>query len=1055
MKRFTLFFLATLLSVVSFAQKPALKAPLMPFAPAKEQVKMRPQGSATALSKAPRRAASLVTLPEDANVETWTVDQSNSMFYMYTETGFVDYTSLVKSVNVAVVGNEVFVQGLAYWFKDAWIQGTLAEGKVTFPAMTFVGADDYGSEYLAGSVDSENPSAFTMTYDAAAQTLTLDEGFSLFECDEDVSAGILAYAYWSAISLTGGYEAPQAVVLPEGVELVEYALNYQDRDDKACSAAAAVAVDGNDVYFKGFSAYIPDALIRGTKEGNTVTFPVQYMGTYSGYDGYLYEEAVFTYNPDDESYAAEGQVYSVLGDKYYDLNTFNPVLTKVTEKAAMPAAPSITALSNTQYGYVIAFDVPNVDVNGESIASSKLFYQLFTDTEQEVAPLVFTPETHVKLTEELTVIPFGFTDGYDFFSNKIYFNDLFSNDWNKIGIKSIYTGGGETNETEIQWFDIKPYSVLGATFDFNALPEDTPVSNDGHDGDITESTDLVEGDVTLTISPSTTSTANRYWKTTGGIQLRVYGGTLTFAVPEGLAMTSITFNNGKWDSKNSADSGEFDSNVWTGNAQQVVVTIGGNTQLNSIVVAYSEVKPELVTLPEGVEPQTWTLEGVYYTNQGGTEEEIETEVAFDGTDIYVKGLAYYFPEAWIQGSIENGIATFPTGQFVGEDEYGNEFLLGSDDFETICDIVFAYDAEAQTLTQQTACIIENAEKNEISAYGYWDGVLLHAGKPEVLEPVVAPEDLITETYQFKGQALENSDDNSSEFVDYGTQVQVGFDGDDLYIQGIATDCPELWVKATKNAEGQYVIPANQYMGQLSIWDGIFVFDYFFTAVNPETAEMEDVVLNYNAETNTLSTDQILALNGAKRSLEYYMLYKDVTIMKLNEFAATPADPVITAFNISNSYSNIRYDIPLLDIEGNDLLADKLSYLFYIIDADNEQKELTLTTDLYKNLTEDMTEIPYTFSDDWDIYNTILYLKQDVEVIKSWKKIGLQSIYRGLGEEHRSNIEWFDIENYLISTGINNATADAKKSVIYNLQGQRVEKAGKGLHIINGKKVMIK
>ena len=67
-------------------------------------------------------------------------------------------------------------------------------------------------------------------------------------------------------------------------------------------------------------------------------------------------------------------------------------------------------------------------------------------------------------------------------------------------------------------------------------------------------------------------------------------------------------------------------------------------------------------------------------------------------------------------------------------------------------------------------------------------------------------------------ATEDGDDeepSDMEFKPYSNQVLVGFDGDDLYIQGISEDLPEAWVKATKNEDGKYVIPANQYMGTIS------------------------------------------------------------------------------------------------------------------------------------------------------------------------------------------------------------------------------------------------
>lgn len=46
-------------------------------------------------------------------------------------------------------------------------------------------------------------------------------------------------------------------------------------------------------------------------------------------------------------------------------------------------------------------------------------------------------------------------------------------------------------------------------------------------------------------------------------------------------------------------------------------------------------------------------------------------------------------------------------------------------------------------------------------------------------------------------------------------------------------------------------------------------------------------------------------------------------------------------------------------------------------------------------------------------------------------------------------------DYLTTTGIANVKAEAKDAVIYDMQGRRVSQPGKGLYIINGKKVVLK
>lgn len=1079
MRRFTLIVLAALLSVVTFAQK---RNPMpAPQELQRTQVQLTPVQKTTQRSAANARRVikkeqgvdELVTLPEGATSETYYT--ASGKFLTSTSSGWQDITASMQSIQVAVVGSDIYVQGLAYWFKEGWIKGTIDGTTATFANGQLIGTDDYGDEFIVGSEDGSAVSeSIVFTLGAEAGTFA---AVTQLIIESGAADAVEPYCYWLSPTFTTEAPAtPEVVVAPDGLETEEYAISARNYDDDAdVSGSVKIGFAGNDVYVQGLCSFLPEAWAKGTLDGTTITFATgQYFGNYDGrYDMFLNvllnADVVFNYDAEAGTLTAQNAVFLVDNSQYYFDSYRGCVLKKAVEKAAMPATPSISGLQDSDYGYVVTFSVPNVDTEGNALVSSKLSYIIYADIEGEIAPLTFTPATHSKLEADMTEIPFGFTENYDFYNGQIYLNDLYSADWNNLGIQSIYRGGDEENATEIQWFHIKDYggeepTVEGndVTFDFNALPADTPVSNNGNEGDITENTDIVEGSVTLTVSPSTSSTPNRYWSTTNGIQLRVYGGTLTFAVPEEEEpITKITFNNGRWNADNSADSGEFTDNVWTGEARTVVVTIAGNTQLNSIEVVLGEeeenVEPTeedvLVALPEGAEAEVWTIEGEFNTNDGTENVQEQTQLAKVGNDVYVQGLAYYFPEAWMKGTLDEqtGIVTFASGQFVGEDEYGKEYILGTEDGETICDIQFAYDAEAQTLTQLTGYILENGDsKTEMSYYGYWTNINFYAGEPIVIDPVVAPEDLATETYLFKAKSLEYAEsdeetetESEPEWIDYSLQVQVGFDADTVYIQGLSADYAQGWVKATKNEAGQYVIPANQFMGTYDVGGlGWFIYDYFFTAVG-ENDELIDAVLNFDAETSTFSTDQTLALNGSKRSLYYYLMFQNVTITKMPEVAATPADPEVVSVSLEGNYPKVSFSIPAKDVDGNDLLNSKLAYVIWI-EKDGQEQQLTLAADIYENLENDMTEIPYSFTDDYDIMATgsTVYLNQGAEELATWTKIGVQSIYRGGGEEHKSNIGWYDI----IPTGINGMAMDAQSSRTYDLQGRLVDGNAKGLLI---------
>lgn len=911
MKRFTILtMLVALFSITAFAQKRTAEK-LVPMQSKMLQVKPVERTAVTAIQKAPRRVGELVTLPEGAVAETYYT--ASGKFYAGSSSGWSDATADMKSVQVAVVGSDIYVQGLAYWFKDGWIKGTVEGTTATFASGQLIGSDSSGDEFIVGSTDGATVSEnIVFNFDAEAGTL---EAVTTFILESGSTDEIQAYCYWQSPVFTKEEPAaPEVVVLPEGVEMKEYALTYTNYQKEDASGVAAVGIDGNDVYFKGFSSYIPDALIKGTKEGNTITFPDnQYLGKYGGsYDSYLVKGGVFTYDEETDTYSAEGDVYSLLNSQYIDVYATNPVLKGVVEKAATPADPAITALTEGQYGWYINFNVPNVDTEGNGMVASKLSYIIYTDTEGEIAPLTFTSATHTKLTEDMTEIPFGFTEGYDFYDTQIYLNDLYSSRWNNIGIQSIYRGGGEENATEIQWFHVKDYGNV--TFDFNAMSDEPCSSSSSTDGDITEDRELTAGSVTLTISPKAegATTENRFWSTTNGPQLRVYSGTLTFEVPMNKVITQLVFNNGKWNEGNSADTGAFDGNTWTGSARKVVVTIAGNTQLNSIDVTTEDFVPTAVVAPEGLE---------------------------------------------------------------------------------------------------------------------------------------------TEVYLFAANAIEAGKEDAGA-QPYSTQVNVGFDGDDAYIQGLAADDAELWVKATKNEEGKYVIPANQFMGSYDVGGlGWFIYDYYFTAVDDED-NFADVVLTYDEAEAKFTTDQTVVLNGALAELDPYLTFTDVTITKINEVEATPADPSVINFNGEGNYPSVQFDIPTVGTNGEELLSTKLFYTIWI-EKDGTEQQLTLAAADYDVLDEDITEIPYTLGDDRDIYagGYRVYLNQDAEEIATWTKIGVQSIYRGLGVEHKSNIGWYEIPASGIATV--NADVNDGKAVIYNLNGQRVNNAQKGIYIVNGRKVAIK
>lgn len=395
----------------------------------------------------------LITPPGTATVETYYTISGN--FYIYGNQQWEDATADMPTIKVAFDGSDIYIQGLAFWFKEAWIKGTIADGKATFTSGQYLGADNYGKEYLVGSEDGHTVTDIVFNYDSTEGILTATNEY-IFENGK--TDAVSAYTFWNRPTFSKTPPpAPEVVTVPETLVAEEYAVSYTDFDGHAAGSSVKVGFDGTDVYIQGFCATLPEAWIKGTMDGNTITFAGgQYYGKYSSYELFLQDnDAVFTYDEANNTLTATGLVYNQTGNSYADYYQ-NPVIKKVKEKVATPATPTISAIKASGYGDVVRYNVPPIDVNGDGLVSSKLSFQFYTDVEQDINPLTFTTDYFSKLTEDMTVIPYGFTEDYDFYNNEIYLNMPHST-WNKIGIQSIYTGGGEEKKSEIFWYTIKEY----------------------------------------------------------------------------------------------------------------------------------------------------------------------------------------------------------------------------------------------------------------------------------------------------------------------------------------------------------------------------------------------------------------------------------------------------------------------------------------------------------------------------------------------------------------------------------------------------------------------
>ncbi|MBP5258932.1 MAG: hypothetical protein J6Z41_09415 [Prevotella sp.] len=969
MKRFTLLLAVVMMSIVGLAQKPVVKtAPVVRTQTAAPRfaVKGIHKDAKTRTIRAQRKSE-LVEPPVGGEAETWYT--TSGSFYVYdNKNGWVAATSAMKQIQVIIADADIYVQGLAYFFEDAWIKGTIEEGNAIFPSGQLLGEDGYGSEYLIGSEDGQTVSDnIIFAYDSEAGTLTATTPLI---AESSSATEVLAYGYWEspAFSKTEP-ETPDLVELPDGVESNTWYTtggkfycntNSGFKDYTSQMSTVNVAIDGSDIYIQGLAYWFEDAWIKGTIEDGNAIFP---SGQFVGEDDYGQE---FLVGSDDGKTATETIVFA------YDseAGTLTATTSEIIESAS--------ATEVVKYTY---WDAP-----------------VFSMTAPE-------PE------------------GFDF------------------NAMTIATSSDESHAGDIT--------------------EDLTLNDDNG--------------TTLVISPAIdeTKTPNRFWGTTDGPQLRMYSGTMTFTAPEGRKIMKIEFDYGKWNANNEFAAegdeevnGAYANGVWSTEvgATKVTVTIGGNTQLNKVTVTLDgEETNELITPPDGIDPITLYLGSVEYYG----DYDAPIQVVIDGTDVYVQGVGgpIELEDAWIKGTLDPvaKTVTFPAGQYMGDYEslWSGEsdpiYFTGFNmDEGTVCDVVIDLDINTLTGKMQAygtlvavLCTdVTDPENTMMDYYRYIE--LTPTALPDLVE-ITPPEDLKTDEYIFtafdwaqyeeeedgpearpttmlkaktkdgkkvfsfkKVRKADGDEGESTEEEDptaYKTHVFVGFDGTDVYIQGISDYMPSAWSKGTFNAEDNTItIPANQYLGAES---GFFSDDsYFLTSSDEEGMEFVDIVLDYNAEAGEITSKNDLIINSSRHIIYYWNWLDDVLMKKMTDFAVTPQAPVITDVYVSTQegYSELDFTLPTTDAEGNELQKGKLFYQIWVVGEDGIEQPLTLTPGEYKKLTEELSEISSVFTDNYDISfegeDYMVYLCQALETIGGWTKIGVQAIYYGGGECNKSEITWW-------------------------------------------------
>lgn len=137
-----------------------------------------------------------------------------------------------------------------------------------------------------------------------------------------------------------------------------------------------------------------------------------------------------------------------------------------------------------------------------------------------------------------------------------------------------------------------------------------------------------------------------------------------------------------------------------------------------------------------------------------------------------------------------------------------------------------------------------------------------------------PADLTTTTYRM--EAFECSVGKN---LDY--QVQLGFDGNDVWIQGISEAFPESWVKGEMEGD-RLIIDMDQYLGVYNL-NGTD-FNIWVTGINHDLARFEEPQFTYNPRTGifTQIDGNWLVVNGSLTEWKWLNNMSDIMLSPVTD-----------------------------------------------------------------------------------------------------------------------------------------------------------------------------
>ncbi len=423
---------------------------------------------------------------------------------------------------------------------------------------------------------------------------------------------------------------------------------------------------------------------------------------------------------------------------------------------------------------------------------------------------------------------------------------------------------------------------------------------------------------------------------------------------------------------------------------------------------------------------------------------VERHMVVDGNDVYLENfLLEKKTGSWIHGTVQdNGDVIFAFPQKIYQDKAYTWYLAaltpvldenGTITMEMVpenCNMTMRWIDGVLTQILPSTEGIENEQvarlTGMVGAINQNGGFLTYGEKGNTIKPwtetpQTAPEFTSTEIYEFNYINNENAEVHA--------QMEVGFAGDEVWLQGLNRWIPEAWVKGTVTEAGwEFDLP--QYMGN---YIGFYTF-----AVGAEGNLAEGLTeknkISFSRNGESLVSSDVLCVNIGTEKLNPSSVFSDMEFVPMANVVQTPPAP--DSFDIewddNDGMGVVYFMMPSTDTEGRPLDTSKL---FYNVYYNGELHTFTPENDF---VDQTMTDVPATYSNDFTIMHTgdggVLLV-----VLEPYATVGVRCGYRNATETTYSEI----VTNPLAGIESIVATSPVVEQVYYTLTGARVDTPAPG------------